>query len=200
MGAVVRDRESTRRPFRMPAGRALTVDDLDRMPGDDGHRYELYEGTLLVTPASGWGHQDGVANLMDVLRAACPPELRVYSSPWDVEFSRRSRFQPDVVVLRYDDLVADRLHAVPLLAAEIASPSTRDIDLTLKRKAYQVNGVRSYWLIEPDPEKPSVTVLELEDGLYVERAAVSGDDVLEVELPYPVRFTPSELVKGLRRG
>lgn len=32
----------------LPRGRALTVEDLTAMP-DDGHRYELIDGTLLVT-------------------------------------------------------------------------------------------------------------------------------------------------------
>ena len=34
----------------LPRGRALTREDLERMP-DDGHRYELIDGTLVVTPA-----------------------------------------------------------------------------------------------------------------------------------------------------
>ena len=34
----------------LPWGRELTVDDLDQLP-DDGHRYELIDGALIVTPA-----------------------------------------------------------------------------------------------------------------------------------------------------
>jgi hypothetical protein len=34
----------------LPWGRPLVRDDLDRMP-DDGHRYELLDGSLLVSPA-----------------------------------------------------------------------------------------------------------------------------------------------------
>src|SRR6476661_8287642 len=33
-------------------GRPFTVDDLEAMP-DDGHRYELIDGVLIVTPAPG---------------------------------------------------------------------------------------------------------------------------------------------------
>ncbi len=34
------------------AGRPFTVRDLEAMP-DDGHRYELIDGVLIVTPADG---------------------------------------------------------------------------------------------------------------------------------------------------
>jgi len=41
----------------IPHGRPFTVDDLKGMP-DDGNRYELIDGMLLVTPAPGWPHQE----------------------------------------------------------------------------------------------------------------------------------------------
>lgn len=61
-----------------------------------------------------------------------------------------------------------------------------------KRHEYQLAGVVSYWIF--DPEDEVLTVLELVDGTYVERAVVKGDDVFEAELPFAVRIVPSELV------
>jgi hypothetical protein len=52
-------------------------------------------------------------------------------------------------------------------------------------------------MVDPDPAKPAVTVLELESGRYVERALVSGDDECEATLPFPVRITPSLLARDL---
>lgn len=40
----------------LPRGRAFTREDLESMP-DDGHRYELIDGTLVVTPAPSYRHQ-----------------------------------------------------------------------------------------------------------------------------------------------
>jgi hypothetical protein len=36
----------------IPTGRPFTVDDLEAMP-DDGNRYEVIDGMLVVTPAPG---------------------------------------------------------------------------------------------------------------------------------------------------
>lgn len=53
-----------------------------------------------------------------------------------------------------------------MLVVEVQSPSTRAVDLTLKRRVLQDAGVPSYWLVDPDAL--TVRVLELENGEYVE--------------------------------
>jgi hypothetical protein len=45
-----------------------------------------------------------------------------------------------------------------------------------------------------DPDEAVLTVLELSDGRYVERAVVKGSEAFEAERPFPVRIVPSELV------
>jgi hypothetical protein len=47
----------------IPHGRPFTVDDLEGMP-DDGNRYELIDGMLLVPPAPGWPHVEGDAEFV----------------------------------------------------------------------------------------------------------------------------------------
>ena len=53
----------------LPRGAPLTYDDLQAMP-DDGHRYELVDGVLIVTPAPVRLHQRAVARLLALLMAA----------------------------------------------------------------------------------------------------------------------------------
>jgi Uma2 family endonuclease len=65
------------------AARPFTVADLEGMP-DDGRRYELIDGELLVSPAPGWPHQEAAYTLYMLLRQACPPGLRVIGAPFAV--------------------------------------------------------------------------------------------------------------------
>jgi Uma2 family endonuclease len=58
--------------------------------------------------------------------------------------------------------------------------------------AYEQSGVQSYWIF--DPEDIALTVLELENGRYVERAMVKDDEAFEAEVPFGVRVVPGELV------
>ena len=67
----------------IPHGRPFTVDDLEGMP-DDGNRYELIDGMLLVSPAPGWAHQEMGLALAVHLRALCPRDLRVLVAPFAV--------------------------------------------------------------------------------------------------------------------
>jgi len=180
----------------LPRGRPLTADDLELMP-DDGHRYELIDGTLIVTPAPGWGHQEVQHVLTELLRQHRPTGLRVLDAPFEVRLAIDTAVQPDVIVARYEDLTPKNLPAAPLLAVEIRSPSTALIDRNLKRATYERFGVPSYWIVDPDPDRPSLTVLELRDGAYVEVVTVTGDEPFEAERPFPVTVVPADLVRDL---
>jgi Uma2 family endonuclease len=84
------------------------------------------------------------------------------------------------------------VEGAPVLVVEVLSPSTRSIDLGTKRLAYEAAGVPAYWLV--DPEVPSLTVLELDAGRYVERATVTGDDAFHADFPFAVTVIPARLL------
>src|SRR5689334_14824770 len=140
-----------------------TTDDLERLP-DDGRRYELLDGRLLVTPAPVVKHQAVTLELAIRLREACPPELAALVSPVDWQPDGRNSFQPDVLVVRNERLSVKNITAAPVLAVEVLSPSTRGRDLVDKRAKYEAAGVASYWVVDPD--EPSVLAWDLVDGHY----------------------------------
>lgn len=175
----------------LPFSRPLTRADLVDVP-DDGHRYELLDGVLLVSPGPRWRHQDVLGNLYVLLKLACPPGLAAGLAPFAVAFADDTELQPDVFVARRSDITERDLPVAPLLCVEVLSPSTRRFDLLLKRDRYQEAGVPSYWLVDPD--EPAVTVLELRDGVYEQVAVVRPGEEHLVALPFPLRLAPSELV------
>ncbi|MGH3802567.1 MAG: Uma2 family endonuclease [Pseudonocardiaceae bacterium] len=184
-------------PIGLAEGRPFTVHDLEAMP-DDGRRYELIDGMLLVTPAPGWSHQEMSAALYLVLHAACPPELRVLLAPFAVRTAPINEVQPDVLVARYDDLTEAGLPVAPVLAVEALSRSTQLNDRNTKKAHYERLGVPSYWLL--DPVQPGgLEVYELdEQGRYQLTVAVSGDEVFAARRPFPVQVCPARLLDGLR--
>ena len=66
------------------ASTPFTVHDLEGMP-DDGRRYELIDGELLVSPAPGLRHQTVGLRLYRLLDDACPDELYVFAAPFAVQ-------------------------------------------------------------------------------------------------------------------
>ncbi|WP_020577315.1 Uma2 family endonuclease [Actinopolymorpha alba] len=178
--------------MRLPYGRPLTWVDLESAP-DDGHRYELIDGVLIVSPAPRPLHQRVVVQLVRKLTDACPPEFEALVAPVDVRLANDTLVQPDLIVARRSDLTDRGLVLVPpLLAVEVLSPGNRGIDLVSKRNRYESAGCPSYWLI--DPEVPSILALELRDGSYVEAAEVKAEETFHAAMPYPLSLTPAELV------
>ncbi len=172
--------------------RMLTVDDMENMP-DDEFRYELDDGVLIVSPAPSPLHQLAVTRLTVLLTAACPDGMLVLAGV-GVNISRIQHRVPDVAVLRWSSFQEPFPEEPPVLAVEVASPRTRAYDRSRKREVYEKFGIPSYWLVEPDEKCPSLTVLELRRGRYMEVAQVMGDQPFEAVRPFPVAVVPAELV------
>lgn len=184
---------------KLPMSRPLTVADLEAMFADrpddrpeDGHRYELLDGVLLVSPGPEWFHQRAVGRLLRLLDDACPADLEAMVGPFDIVLAEDTLLQPDVFVARLEDLTTKRLPGAPVLAVEVLSPSTRRYDLLLKRSRFEASGCPSYWVV--DPQEPSLRAWDLVDGSYVESGTVKGEELFSAKLPFSVELRPAELV------
>ncbi|WP_342666285.1 Uma2 family endonuclease [Pseudonocardia spinosispora] len=177
--------------------RPFTVDDLVTMP-EDGRRYELLDGVLIVSPAPGRRHQRASFKLAMVLEQSCPDTMEVLIAPFAVQTSRTTELQPDVLVARERDLTERNLPTAPLLAVEVLSPSTGLHDVNSKKAAYERMGAQSYWVLEPLTS--SLTVFELDaSARYQQVAVVKGTEQYDATAPFLVRIVPDELLKRSRR-
>ena len=131
-----------------------TASDLLELP-DDGNRYEVLDGALLVTPAPSLAHQRAAAMLYRVLTdyLATQPVGEAIIAPADVNFSKRRVLQPDVFVIPFvGGRRASRFEDVGrlLLAVEVISASTARADRVAKRRVFREEGVPEYWVVDLD--------------------------------------------------
>ncbi|TCC18252.1 Uma2 family endonuclease [Kribbella speibonae] len=168
----------------------FTTADLDAAP-DEGARYELVDGVLLLTHMSSLVHQRALGNLLMQMVPACPDYLEVLHGPLEFRPNSRLAVVPDLLVLPYEDS-ATRWVENLALAVEVVVSTTRTVDRVLKPVLYERAGVPAYWLL--DAEEATLTVLELVAGSYVERAVVAEGGVFEAEVPFPVRVGVSRSV------
>ena len=122
---------------------------------DDGNRYELVHGELLVSPSPRLWHQRLVGRLHlalgEYLRGH--PVGEVLIAPADISWGDEHVLtQPDIFVL--PALASSTEHWKDLrhllLVAEVLSSSTARNDRFVKRPEYQRRGVPTVWLIEGD--------------------------------------------------
>ncbi|WP_152362360.1 Uma2 family endonuclease [Microlunatus speluncae] len=172
-------------------GAPFTKADLEELP-DDGRRYELIDGVLIVTPTPTWQHQGALRELVILLQRNCPEELEVFIGPLNVDLAEDSLLRPDALVVRRDRLGEEQLAGMPELIIEVVSANTRQFDQILKHSRYEDAGCPSYWVVDPDV--PSIAAWELVDGRYVEAGRAEGDTELVLTRPYQVVVNPARLV------
>ena len=157
-------------PIPVPEPTVWTVEMLRDLP-DDGKRYEIIDGELLVSPSPRLRHQRAIGVLFTILGTYLRPTGAgfVYFAPADVEFSRTRVVEPDLfVVPLVDGRPPNHFHEVRrlLLAIEVLSPSTALYDRQKKRRLYQSERVPEYWIVDcdarlierwrPDDERPEI--------------------------------------------
>lgn len=133
--------------------RRWTRADLALLP-DDGNRYEVLDGQLLVTPQASLPHQWIAMRLILALEPYCARHgIGCALGPGAVPFGR-NELQPDVLVVpgtsvelvargaRWED------HPRPLLVVEVLSRSTERRDVGVKREAYLSLRIPDYWVVD----------------------------------------------------
>ncbi len=123
---------------------------------DDGNRYELIDGELLVSPSPRGLHQRAIASLF----RRVDPYVRAHRvgvtlfSPADLMFEGDQVVQPDLFVVPLMENGREPRDwpemGIPLLIAEVLSRSTEWDDKFTKRVKFQRSGVGHYWIVDVD--------------------------------------------------
>jgi Uma2 family endonuclease len=148
-----------------------TRHDLERFP-EDGNRYEVLNGELLVTPEASFGHQIVATRLLFELGTYCKANpIGVVVGPASVRFAK-NELQPDIEVLPPGAIRRrSKWEQVPLpiLVVEVLSPFavSRRRDLDIKRVAYLGLGIPEYWVVDHEKRRVHVWILGLHDEIVM---------------------------------
>jgi Uma2 family endonuclease len=136
-----------------PEARRYTVAELEQFP-DDGNRYEIVHGELLVTPAPRALHQAVIMRLLRRLAnylAALGLEHTLFPGPADIIWDQETWVQPDILVVPPEEVsLSWTTYRTLLLAVEVLSPSSERGDRVVKRRLYQDRSVGTYWIVDAD--------------------------------------------------
>ena len=163
-------------------GAKITVAEYLALEGLDDGVWELVDGVLEKMPAASLEHQHLIGvlyRLIDSYLAAAFPPVGIALLGVGVALLQFRVAVPDLVYVRAERgciLGGNLVEGVPDLVVEVLSQD-RARDLVMKRGWYAAAGIPEYWIL--DPVNDTITVLELADVGYVERAVLGRNDILK---------------------
>ena len=153
-------------------------------------RIEIIKGKIFkMSPAPNRIHQRISGNLYGLLWETFKgKKCELYSAPFDVrlvDFKKSNDdkqiitvIQPDICVICDLDKLDDKgCVGAPDLMIEILSPGNTRKEMREKYDVYEENGVKEYWLVEPQDKCVFVYILN-EIGKYIGLQPVTDEDIL----------------------
>ncbi|NJD64730.1 MAG: Uma2 family endonuclease [Chloroflexi bacterium] len=141
--------------------------------------HNLIEGRLYMSPTPIFQHQKLVGLIFRALDDfARTNGGEAFVSPMDCHLPDGSVLQPDVgyVSAERAGIIERWVMGAPDLVVEVLSPGTRRFDRVEKLRAYEKNGVREAWLVDPDSQTVIVFTAE-ENAWRKEQSALFGDPI-----------------------
>ena len=163
-----------------------TEPDLHLFP-QDGHRYEIVDGSLHVTPPHDGPHESIVRALVTTLRGAAPQgwwvcaRLGIAAGP--------SHLVPDVTVLRPESSGAVWADPADVaLVIEVEGPESSRYDRLLKPSLYAEAGIPHFWRVS---DGPTLHTHDLTTDGYGHTRTVEAPELVKLTEPYPLRVAPA---------
>jgi Uma2 family endonuclease len=176
--------------MRLPDVSGYTTADLHALP-DDGRRWELIDGSLIVSPSATIDHNIIARWIAQVLEDACPNGDHVVGTDQSATIDDHNEPRPDVVVTSAEFLQQSPFPlAGARLVVEVIAPTSVLRDTETKRALYARAGVPAYWIVRPVADEPTISLAELvldDDGRY-RYATHYTTEIFETKVPWPVRI------------
>ena len=152
-------------------------------------RVELLKGKILEMSAPSPIHQEISGNLQGALFVFLKnSRCKLYTAPFDVRFPQKGEsqvytvVQPDLcVVCDFEKIDSKGCVGAPDLVVEILSPGNSKKEMKSKFALYQEEGVREYWVV--DPERELVFVYVAENKKFKPTIPIADDYVYSTIFP-----------------
>jgi Uma2 family endonuclease len=166
-------------PPQLQHGARMSAEEFDAHPEHDGGYIELIEGVVFMVGGASVEHQRLLRKLFLYLNDLVKTG-EWFSAPLTLELEGNNRPEPDIFWIAPQTAVTfehARVIGAPTLIIEILSTSTGKQDKTTKYDVYERNGVREYWLA--DPNMGTIDVYILRDGKYARLGTYGEGDSFE---------------------
>lgn len=152
-------------------------------------RVELLKGKILEMSVPSPIHQEISGNLQGALFVFLKnSKCKLYTTPFDVRFPQKGEsqvytvVQPDLcVVCDFEKIDNKGCVGAPDLVVEILSPGNSKKEMKSKFALYQEEGVREYWVV--DPERELVFVYVAENKKFKPTIPIADDYVYSTIFP-----------------
>lgn len=131
--------------------RRYTVAEIYDFP-DDGHRYELLDGVLHVTPLARRRHQFVVGQITNRIWQWTQEHGGIVYPGVNVDLSDDTHLEPDVAYSTSEDTSGLAFTEAPELIVEVSSPSNKRFDLGAQKDGYAAEGTPEFWFVDLDAD------------------------------------------------
>jgi len=180
-----------------------TTADLHALP-DDGHRWELIDGSLTVSPSATSDHNIIAHWIASALMDSNPSDDFLVSTDQSTTLDDHNELRPDVIVAPIDFLQQTPFPITGTrLVVEIVSPSSVLRDTEVKRTLYARAGVPAYWIVTAALDEPTIRLAELvldEPGGRYRFATHYTHETFVTQLPWPVKIDLPRLTEKRARS
>lgn len=128
---------------------------------EDGKRYEVINGELVMVEAPNTIHQNIIIKIIYEIEDFLRQQKigKIFCSPTDIKFNDTNVVQPDILFIskeRLNIITENNINGAPNLIMEILSPGTAYYDLIGKKELYEQFGVKEYWIVDPRKQRVDV--------------------------------------------
>lgn len=177
----------------VPRSDDWTLDDLADLP-EDGNRYEILDGSLLVSSMPALPHGRAVTRLHRSLLRQAPEAFAVTQNIGALRhLVSQTYLVPDLMII--PDGALDRLGAAlrpaeVMIAVEVLSPKRHTIDLVTKRHYYATMEIPQYWIVDPAAAR-LIVMRTVKDGAYRDEVVVSAGETWVTGDPFDIALDPA---------